>query len=93
VVDEPSIRWFLVCWHRHAGYTTVREFADQAESFSAYLAAERNSSDETRGADPKLEIVLIGAESLAALQEAYPHYFGKGSREQRVDSLLEKLSL
>jgi hypothetical protein len=91
-MDELHIRWFLLRWDRHAGHTEVAVYDDQEKAFHDYLEAERSFSDLTRGADPMLEIVLIGAESLEDVRTAYPHYFEGGSREERAEGVLTAAS-
>lgn len=90
--DTLDVRWFLLRWYRHAGVTEVAEFEDQQEAFREYIAAERHHDSATRGHDPELEVVLIGAESLEALKIAYPHYFSSGSRDERAEAILRGTS-
>lgn len=87
-MGDLDIRWYLVHWHRHEGRTEVSEFDDRAEAFEIYIQAERDYDQWTRGSDPELEIVLIGAESFDHLKSAYPHYFRDGSRAERTDEIL-----
>jgi hypothetical protein len=86
--DQMHVHWFLVLWYRHVGKTEVLEFTDQHEAFKEYILAEREHDSATRGIDPELEIVLIGAESLDALKSAYPHYFSSGTRDERAEAIL-----
>lgn len=84
--DDEITRWFLVFFDRWNGHTEVRTFEDQNEAFVAYIDEERRT--ETKGADPQLEIVLIGSDSLESVRRAYPHYFVTGPRDQRLDDIL-----
>lgn len=87
------VSWYLVVWDRYVGQTSVEEFGDASVAFDRYIDAERELADATRGPDPRLEVVLIGAESREALEVAYPHYFAQGTREQRLDDLLHRLAV
>jgi hypothetical protein len=84
-------RYFLVTRNRYAGKTEVREFGDAKAADTAYADAEREYFHDIMGQDPRLEIVLIGGESLAEVRRAYPHYFTEGSREQRRERMLRSL--
>ena len=85
------VRWFLLFWDRHEGHTDVVEFAESSEAFAAFVEAEQTYTEDTLSSDPRFEIVLIGAESRDELVRAYPHYFSRGSRTQRMDDLLVTL--
>lgn len=52
-----------------------------SEAFEAYLAAEAAEQDD-------IEVLLLRAESDAALRAAYPHYFVGGSRRQRMHQIM-----
>lgn len=84
-------RYFLVIRDRHAGKTAVQEFSNADVAISAYGEAEREHLRDIMGKDPLLEIVLIGGESLAEVSRAYPHYFTKGTRQQRREQMLRNL--
>lgn len=85
-----EVRWFLIFFDRWQGHTEVREFDDQQEAFLVYIEEERRP--ETKGSDPQLELVLIGAASLEDVQRAYPHYWATGSREKRMQDIVDGLA-
>mgnify|MGYP001208125497 CR=1 FL=1 len=86
-----SIRYFLLTRDQYAGETTVREFADSGTAVTAYNEAEREHFLDIMSSDPQLEIVLVGGENLEEVKRAYPHYFSKGTRQQRRERLLRGL--
>ena len=49
-----------------------REFSDPAEATSAYAELEREHRQ-----DPRLEIVLIGADSLETIKSTHGNYFDR----------------
>jgi hypothetical protein len=53
------------------GFVTFRSFANQAAAAEMYDALERAASE----ADEMRDVVLVRADSVEALQRAYPNYF------------------
>ena len=88
---DETVRWFLVQFDRFEGSTVVEDFSSQSEAFARYIHAERRP--ETRGQDPRLDIVLIGAESIEAVKLSYPQYFAEGSRNDRLDGVFAALAI
>lgn len=87
-----SVRYFLLTRDLLAGETEVREFGDSYTAVTAYNEAERKHFRDIMGSDPRLEIVLVGGESVEEVERAYPHYFTRGTREQRRERLLRLLA-
>ena len=54
----------------HDRVTEVRSFDDPIVAADAYSALERATEDQ-----PRKDVVLVSAESLASLRRAYPNYF------------------
>lgn len=93
-MDDPIASWepsfyFLVSYDKVRGVTHVETFDDQEQAFASYLLAERQ--DDVRGRHATVEVVLIGADSLEHVQETYPHYFAEGSREERLERVVDEL--
>lgn len=85
---EPSF-YFLVSYDKVLGTTDVQTFGDQEQAFASYLLAERQ--DDVRGKHATLEVVLIGADSLEHVRQAYPHYFAQGTRQERLHRVVDEL--
>jgi len=88
---EPSPSWFLIVRDRVAGVVDVTEYRhDQAtRAWNAYMKAEEDNRSASFKRDA--EVVLISAESLADLQNSYPHYFTTGTRDERLKSALRSV--
>lgn len=84
-------RWFLIVRDRYAGETRLKQFDDDDEAWAAYLNAEDEYRDRAWGADPQIEVVLIGAEDEAGVRQSYSHYFEPGSRHDRQVRILDRL--
>ncbi|WP_007025192.1 hypothetical protein [Saccharomonospora iraqiensis] len=78
--------WFLLVQYRHQGKTDVTEFRDITHAANAYSEAEQRYKDRLKGADPEMDVLLVGAESLAVVKERYPSYFLRA--KTRSDKLL-----
>jgi len=89
--ESNEDRWFLIIRDRHLGSTHVREFDDDDQAWDAYLRAEDEYRACTYGADPKVEVVLVGADSYDGLVRSYRHYFEEGDRPHRQERLIQRL--
>lgn len=70
-----AIRHYLLFFDSAAGrLVRIDEFDDPDAAVSAYDAAEREAS-----VDPKLEIVLLGTDSLETLKKTHGRYFTNGT--------------
>lgn len=76
-MSPDEIKHFLVAYDPATGKTKVRSFGtDYDAAQAAYAEAERANSDE------RLDIVLLGADSLETIKQTHSSYFsGKGSPE------------
>lgn len=84
MVDD-DVTWFLVAFDKVAGHTEVQEFTDQDSAFDCYIKAEQDP--DTRGPRSRVDVVLIGADSLSTVREMYPHYFVTGEQDERLARL------
>jgi hypothetical protein len=74
-MSPDEIRHFLITLDPESGETTVDEFGtDYEAALTAYAEAER-----INGINPKLNTVLISADSLATIEQTHSSYFGDGS--------------
>ncbi|WP_431837724.1 hypothetical protein [Cellulomonas sp. Y8] len=76
--------FFLLVRDNVNGRTSVRRFIDSGEAFAAYFEEERlHNVAQSAPESADVEVVLISAESEDSVREGYPHYFTRGSREER----------
>lgn len=81
-----EIKHFLVTYDPESDQTKVEDFGtDYDGAQAAYAQAERASGFET-----KLNIVLLGADSLETIKQTHSSYFGGGV--SRLGELLAELS-
>lgn len=74
-MSPDEIRHFLITLDPESGETTVEEFGtDYGAALAAYAEAER-----INGINPKLNTVLISADSLATIEQTHSSYFSDGS--------------
>lgn len=88
---EAEDHWFLIIRDRYAGKTQLRQYEDPDEAWVAYLNAETEYRDDAWGDDPRIEVVLIGADSEDGLRSSYSHYFAEGDRAERMRRLIEQM--
>jgi hypothetical protein len=71
-MSPDQIKHFLITRDPDVGETTVVEFGnDYDAALRAYAEAEREN-----GMNPKLNTVLISADSLATIEQTHSSYFG-----------------
>jgi hypothetical protein len=71
-MTPEEIKHFLITRDPDSGETTVVEFGiDHKAALLAYSKAERDN-----GIDPRLNTVLISADSLATIEQTHSSYFG-----------------
>ena len=71
-MSPDQITHFLITRDPDTGETTVVEFGnDYDAALRAYAAAEREN-----GISPRLNTVLISADSLATIEQTHSSYFG-----------------
>lgn len=74
-MSPDEIRHFLITLDPESGETTVEEFDTNYDAaLTAYAEAER-----INGINPKLNTVLISADSLATIEQTHSSYFSDGS--------------
>jgi hypothetical protein len=80
-MSPDEIRHFLITLDPDTGKTTVEEFGtDYSAALAAYAEAER-----ANGINPKLNTVLISADSLETIEQTHSSYFsGKGKRLEEL---------
>ncbi|SDK64376.1 hypothetical protein SAMN04487820_110152 [Actinopolyspora mzabensis] len=84
--------WFLLVQHRHIGRTDVYEYEDPERAAEDYSKTEQRFLSRLGGADPAVDVLLVGAESLDVVKERYPSYFLKDtSRSAKLRQLLAAL--
>lgn len=93
-MTSGSEMYYLVERNNATGVTNVRDFrlSDRDGAFSAYFARERETrsySDDPETGD--VEVVLIVASSIRALQLGYPHLFSAGDRAERQERFIEEV--
>jgi hypothetical protein len=70
-MSPDEIRHFLITLDPETGKTTVEDFGpDYSAALAAYAEAER-----ANGINPKLNTVLISADSLATIEQTHSSYF------------------
>ena len=79
------LKHFLVVYDRRAGLVQVKAYQRADKALSARFAAERTHRDE-----PDVEVVVLGAESEAALARTHSRYFK--SVPELAEAALGKLS-
>jgi hypothetical protein len=81
-MSPDEIKHFLVAYDPATGKTKVRSFGtDYDAAQAAYAEAERANSDE------RLDIVLLGADSLETIKQTHSSYFN-GKRSPELKELL-----
>jgi len=71
-----SVLHFLIVYDlRRQHLVSAREFRSAVEAAAAYGDAER-----AHVGDDSIEIVLVGADSLATIRQTHGHYFADGQR-------------
>jgi hypothetical protein len=81
-MSPDEIKHFLVVYDPAADKTEVRTFgADYDAAQAAYADAERANE----AAEAELDIVLLGADSLATIKKTHSSYF---SGQERFEELL-----
>lgn len=84
--------WFLLVQHRHRGRTDVTQYLDPSEAANAYSEAERRYARKMHGADPAIDVLLVGAASLEVVKERYPSYFTRETtKSAKVHKLLAEM--
>jgi hypothetical protein len=74
-MSPDEIRHFLITLDPDTNETTVEEFGtDHTAALAAYADAER-----VNGINPRLNTVLISADSLATIEQTHSSYFRQGS--------------
>ena len=86
-MSNPPLHHFLIVFD-HEQEELLRDietFDDPAVATEAYTATERLYSARDR-----IEVVLIGSDSLATVEQTHPNYFPGGERfAERVEELLK----
>jgi hypothetical protein len=77
------MRYFLVVYNRSTGAVEVKDFA---ASQRERALEERFARELTERGRSEIEVVLLGAESLAALKRTHSRYF-KTARELAASGL------
>jgi hypothetical protein len=81
-MGQDQIKHFLVSYDLATGKTEVESFGTDYDAAQvAYARAEQANAD-----DGKLDIVLLGADSLETIKQTHSSYFDGCSR--RLDDLL-----
>lgn len=74
-MSPDEVHHFLITLDPDAGTTTVQEFGtDYDAALTAYAEVER-----ANGINPRLNTVLISADSLATIEQTHSSYFRKGT--------------
>ena len=81
-LEDGQVRHFLLIRDRSRDLLEVREFEDGEEAISAYDAVEREVSESPE----RIDVVLVGAESLESVKVTHSTWFPGGPK-----SLLESL--
>lgn len=82
-MSPDEISHFLITLDPDSGETTVEEFGtDYSAALAAYAEAER-----ANGINPRLNTVLISADSLATIEQTHSSYFR--NRSASLKQLLE----
>jgi hypothetical protein len=83
-IDMTAINQFLITYDIARDHAHVDEFGEDTErALDAYSAAERRH----RG-DANIEVVLLGADSLATIKRTHASYFGLG--ENNADEIVRR---
>jgi hypothetical protein len=76
-MSPDEIQHFLISYDPGTGETKVQAFGtDYAAAQAAYAEAE-----QTNGIGSKLDVVLIGADSLETIKQTHSSYFNGGSSQ------------
>jgi len=91
-----DIKHFLLFYDRELGrLRDIQVFpaGQEAQAAAAYAEAEHRHHAEIYASDPKLEIVLLGADSETTLRTTHSHYFegGADSRRGVIDRLVARI--
>jgi len=81
-MSPDEIKHFLVAYDPATGNTKVRSFGtDYDAAQAAYAEAERSNNDE------RLDIVLLGADSLETIKQTHSSYFNGKERPELKELL------
>jgi hypothetical protein len=84
-MTDPSIKHFLIVYDIETGIPVVEEFGNDDEAATrAYEDREREHRF-----DPKVEVVLLGADSLDTIKHTHSSYFTR-SGERRLEALVDR---
>lgn len=81
-----SLKHFLLVFDHDAGeLVRCDEFSDARKAVDAYSAIERENEAEANGG--RLEIVLIGSDSIETVRRTHSNYFGGTARSKYLAGL------
>lgn len=85
---SSDLKFFLLIYNRDTDVLVeAREFEDSARATEAYELAER----EAHESDARMDVVLVGSDSLDTVRTTHSNYF-TGSARKRAQGLLRNLA-
>lgn len=72
-MTEPIIHFLLVFDHAQGKLVECKEFTSSDEAVQAYAEKEREVVE--RGGPSRLEVVLIGSDSIDTVRQTHANYF------------------
>ena len=88
MVERMTIDFLITFDHDARKQISLEEFRDTAQALKAYCEREEQYRDDTR-----VEVVLLGAESIDAIKVTHSNYFEDTAKEDTANALANLVAI